>query len=160
QQNVSPVELVTECLERIEHLQPQLNAFITVTAETALQEARLAEREIQQGAWKGPLHGIPVGVKDFFDTAGIRTTSPFEPFKDRVPAKDAVVVTQLKSAGAILLGKLNMHELGMGTTSVVSAFGAVHNPWNTDYIAGGSSGGSAAAVAAGLCYATVDTDAI
>ena len=160
QQNVSPVELVTECLERIEHLQPQLNAFITVTADQALQEARIAERDIQQGNWKGPLHGIPVGVKDFFDTAGIRTTAAFAAFKDRVPTKDAEVVTKLKAAGAIVLGKLNMHELGMGTTSVMSTFGAVHNPWNTDYVAGGSSGGSAAAVAAGLCYATVDTDAI
>jgi len=106
------------------------------------------------------LHGIPVGIKDFFDTAGVRTTAAFEAFKDRVPAKDAVVVTQLKEAGAIVVGKLNMHELGMGTTSLISCFGEVHNPWNTDYVAGGSSGGSAAAVAAGLCYATVDTDAI
>lgn len=157
---VSPVDLVTECLERIEHLQPQLNAFITVTADQALQEARIAEREIQNGAWKGPLHGIPVGVKDFFDTAGIRTTAAFAAFKDRVPAKDAEVVIRLKDAGAIILGKLNMHELGMGTTAVVSHFGAVHNPWNTDYVAGGSSGGSAAAIASGLCYATVDTDAV
>src|SRR5258708_25251252 len=107
QQNVSPVELVTECLERIEHLQPQLNAFITVTADQALQEARIAERDIQQGNWKGPLHGIPVGVKDFFDTAGIRTTAAFAAFKDRVPTKDAEVVTKLKAAGAIVLGKLN-----------------------------------------------------
>jgi aspartyl-tRNA(Asn)/glutamyl-tRNA(Gln) amidotransferase subunit A len=160
QKKVSPVELVTGCLERIEQLQPQLNAFITVTADQALQEAKIAEREIQNGTWKGPLHGIPVGVKDFFDTAGIRTTAAFAALKDRVPAKDAEVVTKLKEAGAIVLGKLNMHELGMGTTSVISYFGAVHNPWNTDYVAGGSSGGSAAAVAAGLCYATVDTDAI
>jgi aspartyl-tRNA(Asn)/glutamyl-tRNA(Gln) amidotransferase subunit A len=160
QQKVSPVELVTACLERIEQLQPKLNAFITVTADQALQEAKIAERAIQNGEWKGPLHGIPVGVKDFFDTAGIRTTAAFTVLKDRVPTKDAEVVTKLKEAGAIVLGKLNMHELGMGTTSVISYFGAVHNPWNTDYVAGGSSGGSAAAVAAGLCYATVDTDAI
>jgi aspartyl-tRNA(Asn)/glutamyl-tRNA(Gln) amidotransferase subunit A len=160
QKKVSPVELVTGCLERIEQLHPKLNAFITVTADQALQEAKIAEREITNGTWKGPLHGIPVGVKDFFDTAGIRTTAAFAAFKDRVPAKDAEVVTKLKEAGAIVLGKLNMHELGMGTTSVMSYFGAVHNPWNTDYVAGGSSGGSAAAVAAGLCYATVDTDAI
>ncbi len=160
QKKVSPVELVTGCLERIEQLHPKLNAFIKVTADQALQEAKIAEREITNGTWKGPLHGIPVGVKDFFDTAGIRTTAAFAAFKDRVPAKDAEVVTKLKEAGAIVLGKLNMHELGMGTTSVMSHFGAVHNPWNTDYVAGGSSGGSAAAVAAGLCYATVDTDAI
>jgi aspartyl-tRNA(Asn)/glutamyl-tRNA(Gln) amidotransferase subunit A len=160
QKNVSPVELVTACLERIEQLHPHLNAFITVTAEIALQEAKQAERDIQQDIWKGPLHGIPIGIKDFFDTAGIRTTAAFAALKDRVPTKDAQVVTQLKEAGAIVLGKLNMHKLGMGTTSLISAFGAVHNPWNINYVAGGSSGGSAAAVAAGLCYATVDTDAI
>jgi aspartyl-tRNA(Asn)/glutamyl-tRNA(Gln) amidotransferase subunit A len=160
QQKVSPVELVTECLARIEQLQPQLNAFITVTADQASKEAEIAEREIQNGHWKGPLHGIPVGIKDFFDTAGIRTTAAFAAFKDRVPAKDAEVVTKLKEAGAIILGKLNMHELGMGTTSVISFFDAVHNPWHTDYVAGGSSGGSAAAVASGQCYATIDTDAI
>lgn len=160
QGEVSPVELVTECLERIERLQPQLNAFITLTAEQALQAACVAEAEIQQGNWRGPLHGIPVGIKDFFDTAGIRTTAAFAPLKDRVPEKDAEVVRQLKEAGAIILGKLNMHELGMGTTSLQSFFGAVHNPWNSNYVAGGSSGGSAAAIAAGLCYATVDTDAV
>ena len=160
QRKISPVDLVKACLERIERLQPQLNAFITVTAESALQAAEKAEREIQQGQWKGPLHGIPVGLKDFFDTAGVRTTAAFAAMKDRVPEQDAEVVTQLKEAGAIVLGKLNMHELGMGTTSVISYFGAVHNPWNTAYVAGGSSGGSAAAVAAGLCYATVDTDAV
>ena len=97
-----------------------------------------------------------------FDTAGIRTTAAFEHFKDRVPAKDAEAVRRLKEAGAIIVGKTNMHELAMGTTSVVSYFGSVHNPWDTEYeyVAGGSSGGSAAAVAAGLCYATLDTDAI
>ncbi len=160
QQKVSPVELVTECLARIARLQPQLNAFITITADQAMQDAAIAERDIQNGNWKGPLHGIPVGLKDFFDTAGIRTTAAFAPFKDRVPTKDAEVVTRLKDAGAIILGKLNMHELGAGTTSVISYFGPVHNPWHTDYVAGGSSGGSAAAIAAGLCFATVDTDAV
>jgi aspartyl-tRNA(Asn)/glutamyl-tRNA(Gln) amidotransferase subunit A len=95
-----------------------------------------------------------------FDTAGIRTTAAFEAFKDRVPEKDAEVVAKLKAAGAIVVGKTNMHQLAMGTTSVISHFGSVHNPWNADYIAGGSSGGSAAALAAGLCYATIDTDAI
>ena len=160
QKKVSPVELVIECLERIEQLNPKLNAFITVTADQALEEAKIAEREIKNGKWKGPLHGIPVGVKDFFDTAGIKTTVAFEHFKDRVPSKDAEVVTKLKEAGAIVIGKMNMHELGMGTTSVTSYFGPVHNPWNTTYVPGGSSGGSSAAVAAGLCYATVDTDAI
>jgi aspartyl-tRNA(Asn)/glutamyl-tRNA(Gln) amidotransferase subunit A len=160
QKKVSPVELVSECLKRIERLNPMLNAFITITADQALQEARKAEKEIEAGRWKGALHGIPIGIKDMFDTAGIRTTAAFEYFKDRIPAKDAESVACLKEAGAIVLGKMNMHELAQGTTSVTSYFGAVHNPWNFDYVAGGSSGGSAAAVAAGLCFATLDTDAI
>lgn len=160
QRKISPGELVAECLEHIEHEQPRLNAFITITARSALQEAARAEREIARGCWKGLLHGIPVGVKDFFDTAGVKTTAAAAALKDRVPGTDAEVVARLKTAGAIVLGKLNMHELGMGTTSLVSYFGAVRNPWNTAYVAGGSSGGSAAAVAAGLCFATVDTDAV
>ena len=157
---VSPVKVVQDCLVRIEKLNSQLNAFITVTADQALHEAKIAEDEIKDGKWRSPLHGIPVAVKDFFDTAGIRTTAGFRGFKDRVPQKDAVVVQKLKEAGAIIVGKTNMHELGMGTTSLESFYGPVHNPWNTKFIAGGSSGGSAAAVAARLCYATVDTDAV
>lgn len=160
QEKVSPVELVMECLKRIEQLNPTLNAFITVTADQALKEARRAEQEIESGKWKGPLHGIPVGIKDMFDTAGIKTTAAFEYFKDRIPKNDAEAVTRLKESGAIVLGKMNMHELAQGTTSVTSYFGAVHNPWNLNYVAGGSSGGSAVAVAAGLCFATLDTDAI
>src|SRR5260221_11825119 len=158
QKKVSPVELVAGCLKRIEQLNPPLNAFITVTADQALQEAKRAEREIKDGKWKGPLHGLPVGVKDMFDTAGIRTTAAFENFKDRVPSKDAEVVTKLKEAGAILVGKMNMHELAMGTTSVMSYFGSVHNPWNQDYVAGGASGGVAAAVGSCPGYSTVVTD--
>jgi aspartyl-tRNA(Asn)/glutamyl-tRNA(Gln) amidotransferase subunit A len=160
QKQLSPIELVRPCLERIKQLQPKLNAFITVLAEQALAKAKQAEQEIKDGNWKGPLHGIPVGIKDFFDTAGIKTTAAFEHFQNRVPSEDAVIVKQLKDAGAIVIGKTNMHELGMGTTSVDSYFGSVHNPWQQDYVAGGSSGGSAAAVATGLCYATVDTDAV
>ena len=160
EKKVSPTKIVKECLKRIERINPTLNAFITVTAEQALQQAEEAEAEIKNGNWKGNLHGIPVAVKDMFDTAGIKTTAAFEHFKDRVPKKDAEVVIKLKEAGAIIIGKTNMHQLAMETTSVVSYFGSVHNPWQTDYIAGGSSGGSAAALAAGLCYATVDTDAI
>ncbi|PJZ31285.1 amidase [Leptospira kmetyi] len=157
---VSPVSLVSDCLKRIERLDPRLNAFITVTAEQALQEAQVAEREIESGNWKGPLHGIPIGIKDMFDTAGIKTTAAFVHFQNRIPKRDAIAVTRLKDAGAIVLGKTNQHELAAGTTSVQSHYGTVHNPWNENYIAGGSSGGSAAAVAAGLCYATLDTDAI
>src|SRR5579864_167895 len=160
QRRISPVDVVTACLERIERLQPDLNAFITVAADSALQAARTAEREIQHGAWKGPLHGIPIGIKDFYDTAGLETTAAFEPFRHRVPRNDAVGVEKLKTAGAIIIGKMNMHTLGMGTTGLESCFGPVANPWNADYIPGGSSSGSAAAVACGLCFATLDTDAI
>jgi aspartyl-tRNA(Asn)/glutamyl-tRNA(Gln) amidotransferase subunit A len=160
QQMISPVEVVQACLKRIETLNPRLNAFIMVLQDEALEQARIAETEILAGRWRGPLHGIPVGIKDMFDTAGIRTTAGFEHFQHRIPSKDAVAVSTLKDAGAIIIGKMNMHTLAMGTTSAQSYFGAVHNPWNLEYIAGGSSGGSAAAIAAGLCYATLDTDAI
>jgi aspartyl-tRNA(Asn)/glutamyl-tRNA(Gln) amidotransferase subunit A len=155
---VSPVELVNTCLKRIEQLNPTLNAFITVTADNALKEAKQAETEIANGKWKGPLHGIPIALKDNIDTAGIKTTAASGVYKDRIPTEDAEVTTLLRNAGAISLGKLNMHEFAFGTTSIVSYFGSVHNPWNRDYIPGGSSGGSAVAVAAGLCYASIGTD--
>jgi aspartyl-tRNA(Asn)/glutamyl-tRNA(Gln) amidotransferase subunit A len=159
-QKISPVEVVEACLKRIEDLNPKLNAFITVLADLARKQARAAEAEIKAGKWRGPLHGIPIGIKDFYDTAGIKTTAAFEHFKDRVPAKDAVAVMKLKKAGAIIIGKTNMHQLGMGTTGLDSYFGPARNPWDPDYIPGGSSSGSAAAVASGMCYATLDTDAI
>jgi aspartyl-tRNA(Asn)/glutamyl-tRNA(Gln) amidotransferase subunit A len=159
-QEVSPVEVVIACLKRIEQLNPKLNAFITVLAEQALAQARVAEAEIKAAKWRGPLHGIPLGIKDFYDTAGIKTTAAFERFKDRVPGKDAVGVARLKEAGAIIIGKMNMHRLGMGTTGMDSYYGPVRNPWNAEHIPGGSSAGSAAAVASGMCYATLDTDAI
>src|SRR6202011_3454458 len=111
--NISPVELVETCLRRIERIQPRLNAFIMVTADSALQAAQMAQKEIQNGRWKGPLHGIPVGIKDFYDTASIGTTAAFEHFRDRVPQKDAVGVAKLKNPGAIIIGKMNMHTLGM-----------------------------------------------
>ena len=155
---VSPVELVRAFISRIERFNPQLNAFITVTAEQALQQAREAEAEIQRGRWRGPLHGMPLALKDLIDTAGIRTTAASAVFKDRIPTEDAEVVRRLKAAGAVLLGKLNLHEFAYGGTSVPSYFGAVHNPWNLERIAGGSSGGSAAAVAAGLCIGALGTD--
>ncbi|HLO17880.1 MAG TPA: amidase [Anaerolineales bacterium] len=159
-QKVSPVEVVEACLKRIEELNPELNAFITVLADRAREQARAAEAESKSGKWRGPLHGIPVGIKDFYDTAGIKTTAGFEHFKDRIPAKDAAGVFKLKKAGAVIIGKMNMHQLGMGTTGLESYFGPVHNPWDPEYIPGGSSSGSAAAVASGMCYATLDTDAI
>ena len=155
---VSPVDLTKECLKRIERHNPTLNAFITVTAEQAMRQAKEAEAEIQRGHWRGALHGIPLALKDLVDTAGIRTTAASAVFKDRVPSEDAEVVRRLKAAGAVLLGKLNMHEFAYGATSVPSHFGAVHNPWNLERIAGGSSGGSAAAVAASLCYGAIGSD--
>jgi len=155
---VSPVELTHECLSRIERLNPKLNAFITVTADSALAEARQAEAEIQHDRWRGLLHGIPIALKDLIDTAGVRTTAASGLFKDRIPAQDAEIVRRFKAAGAVLLGKLNLHEFAYGGSSVISYFGPVHNPWNLDYSPGGSSGGSAAAVAAQLCYGAIGSD--
>lgn len=155
---ISPVELTTSCLRRIEELNPQINAFITVLDESALAEARVAEAEIFAGNWRGPLHGIPIGLKDLIDTAGIRTTCGSALFADRIPSEDAEVVRRLKNAGAILIGKQNMQEFAWGGTSASSYFGPVRNPWDTERIAGGSSGGSAAAVAAGMCFGAIGTD--
>lgn len=158
ERTLSPVDLTRACLERIERLDPKLNAFITVTPERALAAARRAEAEVASGRWRGPLHGIPIAYKDNIDTAGVRTTAASEVFADRLPAEDAEVVRRLEAAGAVSLGKLNMHEFAMGTTSAISHFGAVHNPWDLERVAGGSSGGSGAAVAAGLCFGSVGTD--
>ncbi|HEX9256455.1 MAG TPA: amidase [Candidatus Angelobacter sp.] len=155
---VSPVELTSACLERIERLNPKLNAFITVTGDAALEEARKAEAEIARGEWKGPLHGIPLAVKDLIETAGVRTTAASAVLKDNVPAADAEVIRRLKSAGAILLGKLNLHEFAYGGSGIIGHFGPARNPWNTANITGGSSSGSAAAVAACLCYGAIGTD--
>jgi aspartyl-tRNA(Asn)/glutamyl-tRNA(Gln) amidotransferase subunit A len=155
---VSPVELTKACLAQIEKLNPTLNAFITVTAESAAAEARAAEAAIQRGKWRGPLHGIPIALKDLFDTAGVRTTAASGVFKDRVPTEDAEVVRRLKAAGAVLLGKTNMHEFAFGGSSLVTYFGGVHNPWEPAHIAGGSSGGSASAVAGRLCYGALGSD--
>lgn len=155
---VSPVELTKDCLQKIDKLNPKLNSFITVTGESALAEARIAEAEIQAGHWRGPLHGIPIALKDLIDTAGVRTTAASALFRDRIPSEDGEVVRRLKAAGAVFLGKQNLHEFAYGGSSLVSYFGAVHNPWEPQHIAGGSSGGSAAAVAAGLSYAAIGTD--
>ena len=155
---VSPLDLTQACLERIDRLNPAINAFITITREQALATARQMEAEQKSGKWRGPLHGIPVALKDNIDTAGIRTTAASGVFKDRVPTEDAEVVVRLKRAGAILLGKLNLHEFALGGTSAVTYFGPVHNPWALDHVSGGSSGGSAAAIAADLCFGTLGTD--
>ena len=156
--DVSPVELTQACLTRIDRFNPAINAFITITREQALATARQMEAEQKSGKWRGPLHGIPVALKDNIDTAGIRTTAASGVLKDRVPAEDAEVVVRLKGAGAILLGKLNLHEFALGGTSAVTYFGPVHNPWALDRVPGGSSGGSAAAIASDLCMGAVGTD--
>jgi aspartyl-tRNA(Asn)/glutamyl-tRNA(Gln) amidotransferase subunit A len=155
---VSPVELAQACLARIEKLNPNLNAFITVTGTEALDAARKAEAEIARGEWKGPLHGIPLAVKDLIETAGVKTTAASAVLQDNVPNADAEVIRRLKSAGAILLGKLNLHEFAYGGSGVIGHFGPARNPWNTAHITGGSSSGSAAAVAACLCYGAIGTD--
>jgi aspartyl-tRNA(Asn)/glutamyl-tRNA(Gln) amidotransferase subunit A len=156
--SLSPVEVTSACLSRIEKLNPLLNAFITVTAESALEEARQAENEIQQGRWRGLLHGVPVGLKDLLDQTGVPTTAASNVLKDRVAIQDADVVRRLKKAGAVLLGKQNLHEFAYGGSSIISACGPVRNPWNPEHITGGSSGGSAASVAAGLGYAAIGSD--
>jgi aspartyl-tRNA(Asn)/glutamyl-tRNA(Gln) amidotransferase subunit A len=155
---ISPVELTEAYLQRIEDFNPRLNAFITVTKDLALQQALQMEAELSRGQWRGPLHGIPVALKDNIDTAGIPTTAASAIFADRVPTEDAEVFRRLKNAGAVLLGKLNMHEFAAGGTSDVSHYGPVHNPWDLERVPGGSSGGSAAAVSARLCAGALGTD--
>ena len=152
------MELTRTCLARIEQLNPTLNAFITITAEIALEQARQAEAEIMAGRWRGPLHGIPIGLKDLLDTAGVLYHSGQQSVSRPSPTEDAELVRQLKQAGAVIVGKLNLHEFAFGVSGIVSAFGPVKNPWNLERITGGSSSGSAAAVAAGLCVAAIGTD--
>ncbi len=155
---VSPVELTHDCLTRMAKLNPTLNAFITVMADSALAQARIAEGEIFAGQDRGPLHGIPLGLKDLIDVAGVPTTTASAQFKNRVPAQDAEIVCRLRAAGAIILGKQNLHECAYGGSCMISFYGPVHNPWDPTRIAGGSSGGCAASVATGMGIAAVGTD--
>jgi len=155
---LSPIELTEACLERIAALDGRLRAFITVTREDALAGAQQAAAAIARGNYKGPLHGIPIALKDLFDTAGVRTTAGSKIMGERVPAADATVTERLKAAGAILLGKLNMHEFAFGATGVNHHYGGVHNPWATDRMSGGSSSGSGAALAAGMALGALGTD--
>lgn len=155
---LSPVELVDAALDRIAALNPSLNAFLTVIADRARRQARIAEREIARHRWKGPLHGIPISLKDNIWTRGVRTTAGSRILTDFVPATDADVAARLERAGAILLGKTNLHEFAYGITSNNPHFGPVRNPWDPGRIPGGSSGGSAAAVAAGMCFGSIGTD--
>jgi aspartyl-tRNA(Asn)/glutamyl-tRNA(Gln) amidotransferase subunit A len=157
---LSSLELTRAYLERIEQLQPRINAYVTVTAELALEQARALDAEIASGRWRGPLHGVPIALKDNIDTAGILTTGASALFENRVPESDAEIYRRLRDAGAVLLGKLNMHELAYGGTSAITHYGPVRNPWNVEHIPGGSSGGSAAAVAARMCCAALGTDTL
>ena len=156
--SVSPVQLTEACLTRIETYNPKLNAFITVLRSQAIAQARELELEQRAGKLRGPLHGIPIALKDNIDTAGIRTTAASAVFDERIPSEDAEVARRLKAAGAVLVGKTNLHEFAMGGTSATSYYGPVRNPWALDRNPGGSSGGSAAAVSADLCYGALGTD--
>jgi aspartyl-tRNA(Asn)/glutamyl-tRNA(Gln) amidotransferase subunit A len=155
---VTPTQLTQACLARIDVYNPKLNAFITVMREQALARARELDEEQRAGKFRSALHGIPIALKDNIDTAGVRTTAASAVFDDRVPEEDAEVTRRLKAAGAILIGKANLHEFAMGGTSATSYYGPVRNPWALDRNPGGSSGGSAAAVSAGLCFGALGTD--
>lgn len=155
---ISPLELTQIYLDRIAALNPKLNAFITITADSALNDARAATDAITHGDKVGPLHGIPIALKDLFGVRGVVTTAGSILMKDNVATGDAFVTKRLREAGAIFLGKLNMHEWALGVTNINPHFGACRNPWNTDYITGGSSGGSGAALVAGLCMGSLGSD--
>lgn len=157
---LTPLALTEAYLERIARHEDTLNAYVTVTATAALAQAQVLTRELEQGRWRGPLHGIPLALKDNIDTAGIATTAANQLLANRIPDEDAPVWQRLQAGGALLLGKLNMHEFAYGGTSSISHVGPVRNPWNTERIPGGSSGGSAAAVAARLCAAALGTDTL
>ena len=155
---VTSTELVTACLGRIDVYNPKVNAFITVTREQALAQAKALDAERRAGRLRGPLHGIPIALKDNIDTAGVRTTAASAVFDDRVPSEDAEVARRLAAAGAVVVGKANLHEFAFGGTSATSYYGPVRNPWALERNPGGSSGGSAAAVATSLCYGALGTD--
>ncbi len=155
---LSPTELTELYLRRIEQRDPTINAYITVTAERARADAVRATAEIAAGNYRGPLHGIPIALKDLFETAGIRTTAGSKILADWVPEEDSTVARRLREAGAVLLGKLHTHEFAYGGTTNNPHYGPTRNPWDTTRIPGGSSGGSGAAIAAGLVAGTMGTD--
>lgn len=155
---LSPVELVEAYLRRIEAVGPQLDAFITLTAGRALQQARLAETEIAGGHYRGPLHGIPFGLKDIYETSGIRTSGHSRIMENHIPQQDATTVARLYDAGMILLGKLSTHEFAHGGPSFDLPWPPARNPWGLDHVTGGSSSGSGAAVAAGLLPGALGSD--
>ena len=141
---LSPVEIIDAHLERIEATEGVLNSFITLLPEQAREAARRAEAQVQRGNYLGPLHGIPVGLKDLFNTAGVRTTSGSRIFDTFVPEQDCTVAARFQQAGAILLGKLNMHQFAYGPTGENPDYGHMHNPWDPELVSGGSSGGGPA----------------
>ncbi|MGH3326594.1 MAG: amidase [Streptomycetales bacterium] len=155
---LSSHDLTRSALERIEAHNPRLNAVVTLLADSALDAARKADREIHAGRWRGPLHGVPVGLKDIIETGGVRTTMGSEFYRDHLPAHDADVVRRLRRAGAVVIGKLHTHEFAYGPTGDASCFGPVRNPHDPDRVAGGSSGGSAVAVATGMCAVALGSD--
>ncbi len=155
---LSPVDVVREMLARIERIDPTINSYLTVTAELALEQASRAEVEIRAGNIRGPLHGIPYAAKDLLFTKDIRTTVGSKIFDDFVPDYDATVIEKLNEAGAVMIGKAGLHEWAYGVTSSNPHFGPVRNPWDTDRVPGGSSGGSTAALAAGLCSFSLGSD--
>jgi len=155
---LSSLEVTESCLQRIERLNPKLNAFITVTAESARREARQADREIQAGKYRGPLHGVPLSIKDLFATRGVRTTAGSEVLANWIPDFDATAVHRLREAGAVIVGKTNMHEFAYGVTNDNAHYGPARNPWNPTLIPGGSSGGSGVAVATVQGFASLGSD--
>jgi aspartyl-tRNA(Asn)/glutamyl-tRNA(Gln) amidotransferase subunit A len=155
---VSPVELTSAILDRAEHLDGPLNAFITITREQALAQARIAEKAILEGRDLGPLHGVPISLKDLYQTVGVKTTGGSKILADWMPTTDATVTRRLQLAGAIIIGKNNLHEFAFGATNENPHYGPSRNPWSRERITGGSSGGSAGAVAAGLGYASMGSD--
>ncbi|MBI4310989.1 MAG: aspartyl/glutamyl-tRNA amidotransferase subunit A [Chloroflexi bacterium] len=154
---LSPVELTTAFLQRIDALDGKVKSYVTLTADTALAEARRAEAEVTRGQYRGPLHGIPIAFKDLYDTKGVRTTAQSKVHEHRVPGEDATAVAMLKAAGAVTLGKLAMHEFALGGPPT-SLFEQARNPWDLDHVTGGSSSGSGAAVAAALCMGSLGSD--
>lgn len=155
---LSPVDVTRRCLEQIERLDPELHAFLAVTAELACEQARAAEAELERGFDRGPLHGVPIALKDLIDVAGLPTTGASAVLADRVATEDAEVVRRLRDAGAVILGKLNLHELAYGASGVIGHAPATRNPRSPAHVCGGSSSGCAAAVAAGMCFAALGTD--
>ena len=155
---LSPVELTQHCLDRIAAIDPSINSFVTVTPDLAMEQAKAAEADILAGRDRGPLHGVPIALKDLYATRGIRTTAHSKVLLDWLPDEDATTTAKLAEAGTVLLGKLAMHEFAFGSPGFDTPFPPARNPWNREHVTGGSSSGSGAALAAGLCYGALGSD--